>query len=60
MRTSRGDGIAVPLIVSLSLGGRVNDDGRDWAIRNEALTSKLLNGCTFRWISQHLQTMIRR
>lgn len=29
MRTSRGDGIVVPLTVSLSLGGRVNDDGRD-------------------------------
>ena len=52
MRTSRGDGIAVPPIVSFSLGGRVNEDGRDCAIRKDALTSKLLKGCTFLQISK--------
>lgn len=53
MRTSRGAGISVPPIVSFSFGGKVNEDGRDCAIRKDALTSKLLNGCTFIRISKN-------
>ena len=46
MRTSRGAGTAVPSTALGPLGGKVNEDGSDCAIRKDALTSKLLNGCT--------------
>lgn len=60
MRTCRGEGIEVPLTVSFSLGGKVNEDGRDCAIRKDALTSKLLNGCRFILISKVRRIRIRR
>ena len=60
MRTCRGEGIAVLVSVWFSLGGKVNDDGRDCAIRKDALTSKLLNGCMLILIRKLRQIRIRR